>query len=106
MRLRHVTAEGLSLFERSLLADGAAEDIASSEEPRCGLCEGQAFGGSATLLLDLLGAEPFRGLNAVVRVEGCLLLLSFLKEWQKTSLGVFLAHGRLSQGECFYLFDF
>ena len=103
MRLRHVTAEGLSLFERSLLADGADEDIASSDEPRCGLCEGQAFAGSATLLLDLLGAEPLRGLNAVVRVEGCLLLFSCLKEWQKTSLGGFLAHGRLSR---FYLFDF
>jgi hypothetical protein len=78
VRLRHVTAEGLSLFERSLLADGADEDIASSDEPGRGLSEGQAFGGSAALLLDLLGAEPFRGLNAVVRVEGCLLPLNWL----------------------------
>ena len=68
-----------------------------------------AFGGAATLLLDLLGGEPFRGLNAVVRVEGCLLLLNWWQEWQKTSLGGFLAHGRLSEdfsSENFYLFVF
>ena len=67
------------------------------------------FGGWASLLLDLLRGEPLRGLYAVIRVEGHLLLLNWFKEGQTTSLGGLRTHERLSGdflSESFNLFDF
>ncbi len=66
------------------------------------------FGGWASLLLDLLRGEPLRGLNAVIRVEGHLLLLNWFKEGLTSMCGL-RAHGRLSGdflSESFNLFDF
>ena len=88
-----MTAERLCLFERFHLADWADEDLTFLDELELGLCVHQAFGGAAFgLLLDLLGGAPFHWLNDDVKVEGCLLLLSFFFDWLRTSLALRWLH--------------
>jgi hypothetical protein len=109
--LGHMTAEGLCLFERSLLADWADEDIAFLDRPELGFCVHQAFGGArVSLLLDLLGGEPFHWLHQDVKVEVCLLLLNLFFDWLRMSLALRGLHAdwRLDSHllrETFILFD-
>jgi hypothetical protein len=106
-----MTAERLCLFERSLLADWADEDLAFLDELELGICLLQAFGGATVgLLLDLLGREPFHWLHQDVKVEGCLLLLNWFCVWLRTSLALRGLHAdwRLVShllSETFILFD-
>jgi hypothetical protein len=106
-----MTAEALCLFERSLLADWADEDIAFLDRPELGFCVHQAFGGArVSLLLDLLGGEPFHWLHQDVKVEVCLLLLKLFFDWLRMSLALRGLHAdwRLDSHllrETFILFD-
>ena len=88
-----MTAERLCLFERFLLADWADEEITFLDELELGIYLLQAFrGATVSLLLDLLGGEPFHWLHHDVKVEGRLLLLNLFFDWLRTSLALGRLH--------------